>query len=141
MYFKNLVNDMAILIQILTDLRVKELLPILLEIPKLSFVKEIDSVNYGEGFDIKYGNLEIRLYDNQRSDEAMIDTEFLNGKINWDQAFEKVVNKFKGQVFLNIEIDRLDEQPKDERLDAATKISSFLKERNYESSVEIFGTD
>jgi hypothetical protein len=141
MYFKNLVNDMAILIQILTDLRVKELLPILLEIPKLSFVKEIDSVNYGEGFDIKYGNLEIRLYDNQRSDEAMIDTEFLNGKINWDQAFEKVVNKFKGQVFLNIEIDRLDEQPKDERLDAAMKISGFLNERNYESSVEIFGTD
>jgi hypothetical protein len=129
MYFKNLVNDMAILIQILTDLRVKELLPILLEIPKLSFVKEIDSVNYGEGFDIKYGNLEIRLYDNQRSDEAMIDTEFLNGKINWDQAFEKVVNKFKGQVFLNIEIDRLDEQPKDERLDAATKISSFKGEK------------
>jgi hypothetical protein len=129
MYFKNLVNDMAILIQILTDLRVKELLPILLEIPKLSFVKEIDSVNYGEGFDIKYGNLEIRIYDNQRSDEAMIDTEFLNGKINWDQAFEKVVNKFKGQVFLNIEIDRLDEQPKDERLDAATKISSFKGEK------------
>lgn len=48
---------MAVHLEITTDLRVKDLLPDLLDINGIEFSKEIDSVNYGEGFDLKYYGL------------------------------------------------------------------------------------
>jgi hypothetical protein len=132
---------MAILIKVLTDIRAKELLPTLLKLPKLNVVKEIDSLNYGEGFDITYEGLEIRLYDDYRSDEVMSDAEFLNGKISWDQAFDKAIIKFRGKVSLNIEIDRHHNQTKELRMEAATALSNLLKTSNFELTVETFGAD
>jgi hypothetical protein len=102
---------MATHLEIETDLRVKDLLPYLLEIEKMHFSYEIDSANYGEGYELIYMDVILRLFDDDRSDEAMIDEDFINGKITWTQAFQKVVEKNKGQAVLKIELDRLDRFP------------------------------
>ena len=72
---------MAIYIKIATDLRVKDLLPYMQEIEKMWFSHEIDSVNYGEGYELKYMDLVLRLYDDIRSDAVLRDEEFRKATI------------------------------------------------------------
>lgn len=125
---------MAVQLEIVTDLRVKDLLPDLLDINGIEFSKEIDSVNYGEGFELKYNDLKLRLYDDERSDAALLDDDFRKGKLTWDQVFEKIVKNNIGKGLLKIEIDRHDNNPKDKQLDLAKAIIEKLKEKKYNVS-------
>ena len=102
---------MAIHLEIKTDLRVKDLLPYILEVENIVFSYQIDSTNYGEGYELNFKDLELRLYDDDRSDETMMDLDFRTGKINWNEAFEKVVERKKGQGVLRIEVDRYEKHP------------------------------
>lgn len=122
---------MAVYLEIATDLRVKDLLPDLLGINGIEFSKEIDSVNYGEGFDLKYYGLDLRLYDDERSDAALADDDFRKGELTWDQVFEKVVKNSSGKGLLKIEIERHDKCSKDKQLDLAKAIIEKLKEKKY----------
>ncbi len=120
---------MSIHIEIKTDLRVKQFLSILLEIENIKLEYEIDSTNYGEGYHLTYKDLELRLHDTFRSDEAGCDIDFVNKEINWDQAFEKVVLKNAGDAFLEIEIDRDDDFEKNKQTELSELITDKLKKR------------
>ena len=122
-------------IEILTDLRVKDLLPILLKIPGVTSSGEIDSVNYGEGFDLTYKNLDLRLYDDLRSYEVMGDIDFQIGELSWDEAFQRIALTNKGHACLTIEIDRYEKETKEIQSEIRLKILDILKENGFEALV------
>ncbi|NEN22824.1 hypothetical protein G3O08_04830 [Cryomorpha ignava] len=60
-----------------------------MEVEKIEFIKEIDSDNYVEGFDLKYQDLSLRLYDDERSEEVLADIDFRNGKLTGIKPLKK----------------------------------------------------
>ena len=98
-------------IHVHTDMSVKDLLKVLQRIKdaQCHVLKEIDSVNYGLGFEIRIYGVKGRIYDDERSDEAMQDPDFVKNKISWSKAMKRAAKKLKGEVWLKIEIDRWSE--------------------------------
>lgn len=121
---------MVIILEIVTDLRVKEFLPNLLDIDGIKFLKEIDSVNCGEGYDLEYLDLELRLYDDERSDEVLHDLNFLSGKLTWDQVFEKVVEKNTGHGLLKLEINGNKRESSERELQFSQLLTKRLGDKN-----------
>ena len=122
---------MAIYIEIKTDNRVKEIVPHLLEIDGFILTGEIDSMNYGEGFDFKYKDLSIRLFDDERTDEVLADENFQTNKETYEEVFSRIVDTNKGETTLRIEIDRFD-QNTDIQVEAADLIKQNLKTKKYD---------
>jgi len=127
---------MAVLINIPTDKRVKELLTVLLQDSQISLSSQIDSVHYGEGFELKYKNLFIRFFDDERSDQVRLDLDFREGRLNWDKAFEKIINQNRGKGVLKIEIDRHNEASKEIQMETTRIIEEVLKKENFSIAIE-----
>jgi hypothetical protein len=128
---------MAVLINIPTDKRTKELLSVLLQDPQISLSNQIDSVNYGEGYELKYKNLSFRLYDDERSDQVAIDIDFKEGLLNWDKTFEKIIKQNPGKGVLKIEIDRHNKTSKEMQMEALRVIEEILKKENFSIAIEL----
>ncbi|MCX6180412.1 MAG: hypothetical protein NT150_00600 [Bacteroidetes bacterium] len=96
-------------IQIKTNQRVKELLPVLQSVKGVILNHAIDSLNHGEGYDLSFQDITFRIYDTERTDEVLMDKEFLNKTKSYEEVFNKVVLQNKDKSMLDLEIDRHDE--------------------------------
>lgn len=123
-------------IEIQTDLRVHDLIDLLKKKCAIQDIREIDSVNYGEGYDFTYEEFPLRLYDDNRSDLVRVDTEFVSGKISWNESFEKVLQTMKGKGLLRIEIDRHNQYLKSKREKISSDIESFLIAEGFRTSLK-----
>ena len=121
------------LIGIRTDDRVEVIVSCFVDALNWELLGEIDSDNYGEGYDLLYKGMEVRLYDDERSDEAL--HQIYAGIFqDWEQAMEVAVAKMTGKVFLKFEVDRYDEFPSALRELAVVEIKKRLIECGYESA-------
>lgn len=119
---------MSFEIEIVTNSRVRDLLIHLNEVKGLRLVGEIDSVNHGEGYDFKYDEIGVRLYDDVRSDWVIANKK----NLSWDQAFELATEKFLNDVSLTIEIDRYGQYPKAENKVVSDAIYNKLSEKGFQ---------
>ena len=109
-------------------MRVKDLLKVLQDIEgaQCHVLQEIDSVNYGEGYEVRIYGVKGRIYDDERSDEAMLDPDFIESKISWSEAMDRAAKKLQGEVWLKIEIDRWSESKVEIQESVIKSIKKYL---------------
>ncbi len=100
-------------LKIKTDDRVARLAQIIAQNSRWRVVRELESLNYGEGFELSFQGLCATLHDSERSDEVYIEerTHGEFGYLRYEEVFSEVVERMRGQVELTIEFDRWDEMP------------------------------
>ena len=120
-------------IEIKSDIRVVELLSILqsIEDAKCHVIHQIDSVNYGEGFEIRIYGVRGRIYDDDRSDVARQDEDFVAKEISWEEAMNRATKKMKDKVWLKIEIDRWSESKAEVQTSVLNSIKEHLMRKEY----------
>lgn len=126
---------MARYVSIQTDDRVHDIARLFDGHPDWVVLGEIDSVNYGEGYDLRFGDTPVRLFDTERSDEVLRDPRFKWGK-NWDTVFEDVVRRLQGKVSLWIEIDRYDETTAEPQEEAVVSTHELLTGAGYQVTID-----
>ena len=112
-------------------MRVKSLLALLQKIDgaKCHVLQELDSLDYGEGYEIRIYGVVGRVYDDERSDEALTNADFINKKISWSEAMNEASKKLKGEVMLKIEIDRFSESKAEIQQDVIQSLKQELLSR------------
>nr|WKN34439.1 hypothetical protein K4G66_18850 [Tunicatimonas sp. TK19036] len=120
-------------IEVKSDMRVKELLSVLqmIEDAKCHVIQRIDSVNYGEGYEIRIYGVRGRIYDDDRSDEARQDKDFISKRISWEEAMNRAAEKMKENVWLKIEIDRWSESKAEVQANVVRSIRDYLRKNEY----------
>lgn len=114
-----------------TDDRVRDVVPLFRQTEGVRIIREIDSANYGEGYDLEIGGVPARLYDDTRSDEAHADPQWKAGCCDWEEAFHHAARRLRGEAFLTFEIDRYDKHPEEARLRASQWIEQLLVTGGY----------
>ena len=122
---------MAIRLEVKTDLRVKDFVQFFACEKDWKILGEIDSMNYGEGYDLTFNSVPVRLYDDLRSDAALQHPNYKLGK-NWDEIFELIVKEFRGNAYVNYEVDRYDTTPLQDQEKAMSSIIHIVRERGFE---------
>lgn len=114
-------------------MRARELLSVLqmIEGAKCHIIHRIDSVNYGEGYEIRIYGVRGRIYDDDRSDEARQDKDFISERISWEEAMNRATEKMKGSVWLKIEIDRWSESKAEVQINVVRSIKDYLRKKEY----------
>ncbi len=98
-----------------------------------TIVREIDSANYGEGYDLLFGSVPVRLYDDQRSDEVMRRIARHAERTEWEREITEVARDMAGTVWLQFEIDRWNEATPEDRERAVENLRQSLLESGYGS--------
>jgi len=121
----------SITLRIITDLRVHDLINILKNVNGITNIRQIDSVNYGEGYDFEINDIPARIFDDIRSDMAVLDSDFIKGEIPWDQAFKRIMRRSEGNCYLTIEIDRHEIAPVGLRQASLDKVAAYLIDNGF----------
>jgi len=124
------------LVRLKTDERVHEVIKIFQDALEWSVEGKIDSVNYGEGYDLRFCGVPVRLYDDERSDEVELRLA-RKTEGSWDEIFRSVSRDMAGQVSLNFEIDRHDEASLQLHSQVARSIKEILIKGGYAESAII----
>ena len=106
---------MAFYLEIITDKNVHEVISILKNHPGVLGVREFDSVNYGEGYDVEIRKIPCRLYNEN--------TSYSNGQIEVPHNF------------LNIEIDRHNCSGLDEQKEITEMLKKIITQNGLRSNV------
>jgi hypothetical protein len=114
-----------------TDLRVHDIVKYFEGTPGWTIIHEIDSLNFGEGYDLDYVGVRVRLFDDERSDEVLAHPKFKIGN-NWDEIFAEVQKRMTGQVSLHFEINRHLQANQRKATEAVLSIIKILKSQGLE---------
>ena len=117
---------MPIYATIKTNLRVRDVATYFRGESGWQVLQEIDSVNYGEGYDLQYQSVKVRLYDSDRTEAVLVHPRVKSHE-NYQEIFVEAKKECAGRLFLYFEIDRCDESSPELQKKAFLSISIIVK--------------
>jgi hypothetical protein len=114
-----------------TDDRVADIVRHFETAPGWKVLGAIDSVNWGEGYDLKWRGVPVRLHDEERSDKVMSRRQGACVRGDWDRLFQVVVEEMSGKVTLTFAIDHWGEADPQLYPDVADAIRVVLMGAGY----------
>lgn len=115
-----------------TDNRVREVARHFEAAPGWEVVGPIDSANWGEGYDLRWGGVPVRLHDDVRSDEVMRRGRGGCPPGEWERQFQVVAEEMSGEVTVSFAIDYRGEANPVLYPDVAESIRAVLLGAGYE---------
>jgi hypothetical protein len=95
-------------------------------------VGPVDSANWGEGYDLKWTGVPVRLHDAERSDEVVRRCRGACPPGEWDRLFEVVAGEMAGEATLGFVIDYWGEAGPDLYSGVAEAIRAVLLGAGYD---------
>ncbi len=121
------------LVNLRTDDRVSDVVECFRNASGWSIVRAIDSVNFGEGYELEHRGTTVILYDDVRSDEVH---RRLHGVIRpefWEAEFPNVVADMRGEIDLTFDVDRWQRSSTTSQRDTVHTLAQVLRKAGYAS--------
>ncbi|MCA9399385.1 MAG: hypothetical protein KC618_06525 [Candidatus Omnitrophica bacterium] len=124
-------------ISVKTERSVHQLKDLLLKSKDWKLDKEVDSMNFGEGYDLYYLSVPVRLYDEERTDAAILRMNTCGG--SWEDNFKTIQKQYKDKAVVEVVVDYDEQCSKDEVEKTAGAIKNLLLKNGFsEEKIECY---
>ncbi|MCA9405986.1 MAG: hypothetical protein KC684_05570 [Candidatus Omnitrophica bacterium] len=124
-------------ISVKTERSVHQLKDLLLKSKDWKLDKEVDSMNFGEGYDLYYLSVPVRLYDEERTDAAILRMNTRGG--SWEDNFKTIQKEYKDQAVVEFVVDYDEKLSKNDVEKTTAVIKTLLLDNGFsEEKIECY---